>query len=119
MNEKRLIPLAFMQPGESGSLVEIRGLRHRNRAGESALPGATGGVRRRRHRHSDRGHRLEHRLKSMGLVPGENVRVVQNSATGQVIVAVKDSRLYLGRGIASRLMVRPGDAPPPEAGPSS
>lgn len=60
----------------------------------------------------ERGHRLEHRLNYMGLVPGEHVRVVQNNPPGQMIIAVKGTRLGLSRGIASRLMMRPDTGEP-------
>jgi Fe2+ transport system protein FeoA len=43
----------------------------------------------------------------MGLVPGVPVRVLQNNAPGPVIVAVKDTRLCLGRGVANKVMVSP------------
>jgi len=124
MSDNHLIPLGFMNPGEEGVLEEIRGLRHHV---DSGRPHA--GIRpakqyQRGHMfHTDRGHRLEHRLNCMGLVPGEPVKVVQNNAPGPVVVAVKGSRLCLGRGIASKLMVRPesndsvtGAETPPGAG---
>jgi Fe2+ transport system protein FeoA len=97
-----VMPLAFMRPGDGGTLVEIRGLRHRVGDVGRAL-----GEQKGRFFHADRGHRLEHRLNNMGLIPGASLKVVQNNAPGPIILAVKDSRLCLGRAIAGKLMVRP------------
>ena len=104
-----LMPLAMMMPGESGVLGEIRGLRH-HLDGNVRTRGSHRPRRGHRNRHlmtGDRGHRLEHRLNYMGLVPGEQLRVVQNTAPGPMIIAVKGSRLCLSRGVAFRLMMRP------------
>ncbi|MHB8894581.1 MAG: FeoA family protein [Candidatus Geothermincolia bacterium] len=108
MTESGLIPLGFMQPGESGTLVEIKGLRRRfNEGAEVCSAGAASKHQGSHGRRIDRGHRLEHRLQHMGLSPGQTVTVVQNALTGPVIVAVKDTRIGIARGIASRLYVRP------------
>ncbi len=120
MSDNHLVPLGFMSPGESGILKEIRGLRHRLDNGKpdtSMRP--TKRYRRGHMHHSDPGHRLEHRLNYMGLVPGELVKIVQNNAPGPVVVAVKGSRLCLGRGIACKLMVRPVRDDPDAGGESS
>jgi ferrous iron transport protein A len=101
VTEGALIPLGFMEPGETGVLVEIRGLRHHHRKELHQ------GHDKRPHL-KDRGHKLEHRLQHMGLTPGAPVRVVQNAIAGPIIVAVKDTRLALARGVAIRIMVRPG-----------
>jgi ferrous iron transport protein A len=53
----------------------------------------------------DGGSNLRSRLASMGLIPGEEIKVVRNSATGPFIVVVKGSRLVLGRGMANKIMV--------------
>jgi len=109
MGRSDLIPLALLSPGQSGVLGEIRGLRHHSEANPSAVGAGRRFRRNRPNRLSgiDSGHRLEHRLNYMGLVPGEQVKVVQNSPAGPVIIAVKGSRLVLSRGIAFHLMVRP------------
>jgi len=109
MGHSELIPLALLRPGQGGVLGEIRGLRHHSEPNASAVGT---GRRFRRNRSvclskADSGHRLEHRLNYMGLVPGEHVKVIQNSPAGPVIIAVKGSRLVLSRGIAFHLMVRP------------
>jgi ferrous iron transport protein A len=98
-----------MRPGESGVLAEIRGLRHHDHNGTGAChAGPTMTYKRGHLFHSDRGHRLVHRLNHMGLIPGVQVKVLRNNAPGPVIVAVKDTRLCLGRGVANKVMVRPG-----------
>jgi ferrous iron transport protein A len=101
-NPGEVMPLAFMRPGDGGTLVEIRGLKHRVGDVGRAL-----GEQKGRFFRADRGHRLEHRLNNMGLIPGAALKVVQNNAPGPIILAVKDSRLCLGRAIAGKLMVRP------------
>lgn len=45
------------------------------------------------------------RLAAMGLRIGERLEVINNSGSGQVIIARKGSRLALGRGIAQKVMV--------------
>ncbi|MCD6512214.1 MAG: FeoA domain-containing protein [Thermoplasmata archaeon] len=42
------------------------------------------------------------KLSSLGILPGEVVRVV-NNAGGPVIVNVKDTRIALGRGMAMKI----------------
>jgi len=108
MGADGLIPLGFMCPGDVGVLEEIRGLRHHGQSGPGRVHAGPSKAYRRGHLcHTDRGHRLEHRLNHMGLVRGERVKVLRNNAPGPLIVAVRDTRLCLGRGVASRVMVRP------------
>lgn len=54
----------------------------------------------------DAGQRLQARLASMGLVPGTEVEVIANQIHGPFIVSTRGSRLVLGRGMASRILVR-------------
>ena len=120
MATDRLIPLGFMCPGDTGVLEDIRGLRHHAQTDPKRRhAGPTKSYRRGHLFHTDRGHRLEHRLNHMGLVPGAKVRMLKNNAPGPVIVAVKDTRLCLGRGVACRVMVKPdaGESPPRAAEP--
>jgi Fe2+ transport system protein FeoA len=51
------------------------------------------------------GHGLRSRLAALGLVPGTEVEVIANGGRGPFIVAVKDSRLMLGRGMAQKIVV--------------
>ncbi len=51
------------------------------------------------------GDGLRKRLAEMGLVPGTELAVVQNTVSGPFIVRVKDSRIVLGRGMAHKIIV--------------
>ena len=46
------------------------------------------------------------RLATLGFTPGARLRMVQNFGHGPVIVGVRDTRIALGRGEASRILVR-------------
>ena len=50
------------------------------------------------------GEKLVHRLTALGLTPGVEMSVVQDSG-GPLVVSVRDSRIALGRGMAQRVMV--------------
>ena len=52
------------------------------------------------------GHALKARLTAMGLIPGIGIEVLQNSPHGPFVIAVKGSRIMLGRGIASKIDVK-------------
>lgn len=54
----------------------------------------------------DAGHGLITRLVSMGLIPGAELTVINNSRNGPFVVAVKDSRIMLGRGMAQKILVK-------------
>ncbi|NJE10571.1 FeoA family protein [Thermococcus sp. MAR1] len=45
------------------------------------------------------------RLTALGLVPGREVRVVRNQMAGPLIVAVDDTQIALGRGLAMKILV--------------
>ena len=51
------------------------------------------------------------RLASLGFTPGVLLRVVQNFGRGPLIVNLRDTRVALGRGEASKIVVErlPGD----------
>ncbi len=51
------------------------------------------------------GREFRARLGAMGLVPGVEIEGVQNSTHGPFIVAVKGSRMMLGRGMAQKIVV--------------
>ncbi|HBA85807.1 MAG TPA: hypothetical protein DCZ95_17120 [Verrucomicrobia bacterium] len=53
----------------------------------------------------DAGHGLEGRLAALGLAPGEEIEVLRNGLDGPFLVAVKGSRLALGRGMAQKIRV--------------
>lgn len=52
------------------------------------------------------GKKLRRRLVELGLTPGTSLRILQDSG-GPMILAVRDSRLALGRGMAEKLTVTP------------
>ncbi len=51
------------------------------------------------------GRQLRVRLAALGLLPGTELQVVQNSGQGPFIVSVRGSRIVLGRGMAARMEV--------------
>lgn len=48
---------------------------------------------------------LRSKLHGMGLVLGVTLTVLNQNGGGPVIIAVKDSRLAIGRGMAQKIMV--------------
>lgn len=56
--------------------------------------------------HGGRG--LRRRLTDMGLNEGMSLRVVQAQTTGPCVIAVGDTRLMLGHGMAQKIFVQPG-----------
>ena len=50
------------------------------------------------------GRQLTHRLTELGLTPGVNFEVLHYHG-GPLLLAVRDSRLALGRGMASKILV--------------
>jgi len=53
------------------------------------------------------GLRMKQRLADLGLNQGITIRVLNNSGHGALILAVKDSRLAIGRGMANKILVEP------------
>lgn len=51
------------------------------------------------------GHCVLSRLASLGFTPGARLKVVQNYGRGPIIVLVRDTRIALGRGEASHILV--------------
>lgn len=54
------------------------------------------------------GRGLRRRLADMGLVPGTMVRIINNERPGRVVLDVKGSRLAIGYGVASKMVVSIG-----------
>ncbi len=52
------------------------------------------------------GYGFMQRILEMGLLPGEIVRVEYNAGRGRIIISVRGTRLGLGRGVASKILVR-------------
>ena len=46
------------------------------------------------------------RLAALGIYKGSKIEVIDNSSQGQMLVAVLDSRLALGKGIANKIAVK-------------
>jgi ferrous iron transport protein A len=53
----------------------------------------------------DGGRQLRTRLAALGLLPGTELEVVQNSGHGPFVVSVRGSRIVIGRGMAARISV--------------
>ncbi len=51
------------------------------------------------------GRQLRTRLAALGLLPGAELEVIQNSGQGPFVIAVKGSRIVIGRGLAARIAV--------------
>ena len=51
------------------------------------------------------GHGLQGRLAAMGLIPGAEIEVLQNTMNGPFLISVKGSRIMLGRGMAQKILV--------------
>jgi ferrous iron transport protein A len=58
---------------------------------------------------ADCGRGLCARLASMGLRPGARLRVVKSVGPGPLVVAIGQSRLGLGRGVADKILVASED----------
>jgi len=53
------------------------------------------------------GFKMKQRLADLGLNQGATIRVLNDSGHGALILAVKDSRLAIGRGMAHKILVEP------------
>ena len=51
------------------------------------------------------GRGIRSKLYSMGLVPGVKLTVLRGNCAGPTMVAVRDSRLAIGRGMAQKISV--------------
>jgi ferrous iron transport protein A len=51
------------------------------------------------------GHSLKNRLTAMGFLADEPIEVIRNDHRGQVIIAVKNSKIVLGRGMSHKIYV--------------
>mgnify|MGYP000871474325 CR=1 FL=1 len=54
----------------------------------------------------DAGLGLRSRLAALGLITGAELHVIANSLWGPFIVAVRESRIILGRGMAEKIWVK-------------
>ena len=53
----------------------------------------------------DAGCGLNSRLAAMGILPGVEVTVLRNTHPGPFVIAVRNSKIMLGRGVAHKIMV--------------
>jgi Fe2+ transport system protein FeoA len=51
------------------------------------------------------GEKLRDKLLSMGLLPGKDIEVLSVRQNGPVIVKINDTRIVIGHGMASRIMI--------------
>jgi ferrous iron transport protein A len=51
------------------------------------------------------GQHVLSRLASLGFTPGVRLTVIQNRGNGPLIVALRDTRVALGRGEAAKILV--------------
>ncbi|MEA3428576.1 MAG: FeoA domain-containing protein [Thermodesulfobacteriota bacterium] len=51
------------------------------------------------------GRGVRSKFYSMGLVPGVSLKILNRRGLGPVMIAVKDSRLAIGRGMAEKIIV--------------
>ncbi len=82
VQQRSRLSLSMMEPGQSVEVVDIRA-----------------------------GHNAARRLAEMGITRGAHLRTLQNNG-GSLLVAMRDTRLALGRGIAHKIQVAlESDAP--------
>ena len=56
----------------------------------------------------DGGVGLEHKLRQLGLIPGDNARVLRHAPLGgPVLIEIDGRSIALGRGVASKILVDP------------
>lgn len=51
------------------------------------------------------GRQVRTRLAALGLLPGTEIEVIQNSGKGPFVVSVRGSRIVIGRGMARQVEV--------------
>jgi len=53
------------------------------------------------------GEKLRDKLLSMGLLPGKDIEVLSVRKNGPVIVKINDTRIVIGHGMASKIVIKP------------
>lgn len=51
------------------------------------------------------GDKLRDKLLSMGLLPGKDIEILSSRKNGPVIVKVNDTRIVIGHGMASKILI--------------
>ncbi|MDK2913550.1 MAG: ferrous iron transport protein [Thermococcaceae archaeon] len=72
-----IVPLSSLKPGERGIVVNLQG-----------------------------GPGFRNRVLGMGIAPGAVVQVVEAYNPGPMVISVSGTRFAVGRGMASRILVR-------------
>ena len=86
-DEKSLARKAMVRPDSMQTLIDLE-------------VGARGVVRQLRG-----GKEFANRIATLGFTIGAEISVIQNYGRGPVIVAVRDTRVALGRGEAAKVLV--------------
>ncbi|MFQ5834032.1 MAG: ferrous iron transport protein A [Candidatus Thorarchaeota archaeon] len=112
LDSQQLKRLTDVSPGTKCVLVGIEGLRpsrhspregrHRKRRGRHSSPDEDC---RFRDSHRPEGRGLMRRLMDLGITKGCVFTVVQGRGHGPVLVEVRGTRIALGHGMASRILV--------------
>lgn len=61
------------------------------------------------------GKNMQLRISSMGLKRGDLIEIVSSGFGGQVVIATRETRLVLGKGMAEKIMVQPFDQAPQQS----
>jgi Fe2+ transport system protein FeoA len=77
------------------NLKDIRSLAQTRQGERCKIVGISGGVE------------VQTRLASMGILPGQDIQVVQAGGTGPVLAIVKGAKVALGHGVSHKILVRP------------
>jgi Fe2+ transport system protein FeoA len=77
MEKQQLKPLALVKAGEKVRIVEIQS-----------------------------GREMNSRLAAIGMLPNVEITVINNGHPGPFVVSVRNSRMVLGRGMASHIFVK-------------
>ena len=73
-----MMPLIYGEPGKQYEIVSIFG-----------------------------GRGLAKKLLEMGIRPGEIIKIVSNSFGGPILLAINNSRIGIGRGMAGKIIIKP------------
>lgn len=53
------------------------------------------------------GRHFQQRMKSMGLKPGQTLKIIKNIPNGPIIIRVATREVQIGQGMANKLLVEP------------
>lgn len=53
------------------------------------------------------GDKLRDKLLSMGVLPGKEIEILSKRKNGPVIVKINDTRIVIGHGMASKILILP------------